>query len=74
MNLKNIFKYLIRFLFLQGTISFVTILYFDNFVFTSNEHKFAIYLNLVEDQERFYNFIPLSWITIDALIIFLVDK
>ncbi len=73
MNLKNIFKYLIRFLFLQGTISFVTILYFDNFVFTSNEHKFAIYLNLVEDQERFYNFIPLSWITIDALIIFLVS-
>jgi lipopolysaccharide/colanic/teichoic acid biosynthesis glycosyltransferase len=72
-NLKNIFKYLIRFLFLQGTISFVTILYFDNFVFTSNEHKFAIYLNLVEDQERFYNFIPLSWITIDALIIFLVS-
>ena len=73
MNLKNIFKYLIRFLFLQGTISFVTIWYFDNFVFTSNEHKFAIYLNLVEDQERFYNFIPLSWITIDALIIFLVS-
>ena len=73
MNLKNIFKYLIRFLFLQGTISFVTILYFDNFVFTSNEHKFAIYLNLVEDRERFYNFIPLSWITIDALIIFLVS-
>ena len=73
MNLKNIFKYLIRFLFLQGTISFVTILYFDNFVFTSNEHKFAIYLNLVEDQERFYKFIPLSWITIDALIIFLVS-
>tara|TARA_B000000609_G_scaffold3944_1_gene2632 strand:- start:5206 stop:6642 length:1437 start_codon:yes stop_codon:yes gene_type:complete len=72
-NLKNIFKYLIRFLFLQGTISFVTIWYFDNFVFTSNEHKFAIYLNLVEDQERFYNFIPLSWITIDALIIFLVS-
>ena len=73
MNLKNIIKYLIRFLFLQGTISLVTIWYFDNFVFTSNEHKFAIYLNLVEDQERFYNFIPLSWITIDALIIFLVS-
>ena len=73
MNLKNIIKYLIRFLFLQATISLVTIWYFDNFVFTSTEHKFAIYLNLVEDQERFYNFIPISWITIDALIIFLVS-
>ena len=73
MNLKNIIKYLIRFLFLQATISFVTIWYFDNFVFTSAEHKFAIYLNLVEDQERFYNFIPVSWVTIDGLIIFLVS-
>ena len=72
MNLKNIIKYLIRFLFLQGTISLVTIWYFDNFVFISAQHKFDIYLNLVEDRERFYNFIPLSWITIDALMIFLV--
>ena len=72
MNLKNIIKYLIRFLFLQSVISFVTIWYFDNFVFFNAEHKFQIYLNLVEDQERFYSFIPISWITIDALIIFLV--
>ena len=72
MNLKNIIKYLIRFLFLQGTISLVTIWYFDNFVFISAQHKFDIYLNLVEDRERFYNFIPLSWITIDALMVFLV--
>ena len=72
MNLKNIIKYLIRFLFLQSAISFVTIWYFDNFVFFNAEHKFQIYLNLVEDQERFYSFIPISWITIDALIIFLV--
>ena len=72
MKLKNILKYLIRFLFLQTLISFVTIWYFDNFVFLSSDHKFTIYLNLVEDRERFYNFIPLSWITIDALIVFLV--
>ena len=72
MNLKNIVKYLIRFLFLQGSISLVTIWYFDNLVFINAEHKFQIYLNLVEDRERFYNFIPLSWITIDALIVFLV--
>ena len=72
MKLKNIIKYLIRFLFLQSLISIVTIWYFDNFVFFSAEHKFEIYLNLVEDRERFYNFIPLSWITIDALIIFII--
>ena len=73
MNLKNIIKYLIRFLFLQGVISVVTIWYFDNFVFINAEHKFEIYLNLVEDRERFYNFLPLSWITIDALLVFLIS-
>ena len=72
MKLKNILKYLIRFLFLQTLISFVTIWYFDNFIFTSAEHKFEIYLNLIEDRSRFYSFIPLSWITIDALIVFLI--
>ncbi|MDA9637245.1 sugar transferase [bacterium] len=36
------------------------------------EHKFSIYSNLVEDRERFYNFVPISWITIDALIFLLV--
>jgi len=71
-KLKSILKYLIRFLFLQALISFVTIWYFDNFVFLNADHKFEIYLNLVEDRERFYNFIPLSWITIDTLIILLI--
>ena len=73
MKLKNIIKYLIRFLFLQGVISVITIWYFDNFVFINAEHKFEIYLNLVEDRERFYNFLPLSWITIDALLVFLIS-
>ncbi len=72
MKLKNIIKYLIRFLFLQVLISSVTIWYFDNYVFFSPEDKFEIYLNLLEDQERFYSFIPISWITIDGLIVFLV--
>ena len=73
MKLKNIIKYLIRFLFLQGVISVVTIWYFDNFVFINAEHKFEVYLNLVEDRERFYNFLPLSWLTIDALLVFLIS-
>ena len=72
MKLKNILKYLIRFLFLQTLISIVTIWYFDNFLFLSPEHKFEIYLNLLEDKERFYNFFPFKLITIDFLIVFLV--
>jgi lipopolysaccharide/colanic/teichoic acid biosynthesis glycosyltransferase len=72
MQLINLLKYLIRFVFLQSLIFFSTVWYFDNFVFISAEHKFLIYLNLVEDRERFYNFVPISWITVDALIFLLV--
>jgi lipopolysaccharide/colanic/teichoic acid biosynthesis glycosyltransferase len=72
MQLINLLKYLIRFLFLQSLIFFTTVSYFDNLVFMNAEHKFLIYLNLVEDRERFYNFVPISWITIDGLIFLLV--
>ncbi len=68
MKIKNILKYFVRFLFLQSLITFVTIWYFDNYLFQNQEHKFNIYLKLVEDRERFYSLIPLSWITIDGLI------
>jgi lipopolysaccharide/colanic/teichoic acid biosynthesis glycosyltransferase len=46
--------------------------YFDKYVFINQEHKFAVYLSLVEDRERFYDFIPLSWVTIDALFFILI--
>jgi lipopolysaccharide/colanic/teichoic acid biosynthesis glycosyltransferase len=72
MKIKNIFKYLIRFVFLQSLIFFVTSWYFDNFVFISSEHKFEIYQSLVEDRNRFYDFLPLGWITIDGLFFALV--
>ena len=72
MKLLSLFKYFVRFLFLQILITAVTIWYFDNYVFLSAEHKFELYLNLLEDRERFYNFIPLSWITIDGLIFLLI--
>ena len=72
MNLVSLLKYFVRFLFLQSFITFVTIWYLDNYVFLSADHKFEIYLNLVEDRERFYSFIPLSWVTIDGLILVLV--
>ncbi len=72
MKINNILKYFVRLMFLQFLITFFTIWYFDNFVFFSKEHKYNIYLKLVEDRERFYNIIPLSWITIDGLIFVLV--
>ena len=72
MQLKNLLKYAIRFIFLQSLIFFTTVWYFDNFIFLSADHKFSIYLNLVEDRERFYNFVPIGWITIDALIFVLI--
>ena len=72
MRIKSALKYFVRFLFLQSLLSIITLWYFNNFVFTGAEHKFNIYLNLVEDRERFYNIIPLNWITIDGLLICLV--
>ena len=72
MKLLSLIKYFVRFLFLQVLITAVAIWYFDNYVFFSSEHKFELYLNLLEDRERFYSFIPRSWITIDGLIFLLV--
>jgi len=72
MQLKSLLKYAIRFVFLQSLIFFTTVWYFDNFIFLSADHKFSIYLNLVEDRERFYSFVPIGWITIDALIFVLI--
>ena len=72
MRIKNLLKYLIRFIFLQTTISIITIQFFDNFIFLNPEHKFNVYLNLVEDWERFYSFIPLQLITIDGLFVALI--
>jgi lipopolysaccharide/colanic/teichoic acid biosynthesis glycosyltransferase len=67
MKINRLIKYFFRFSFLLFVISFSTIWYFDKFTFIDAEHKFNIYLNIVEDYERFYNFFPLPWITIDAL-------
>ena len=76
MKINSVFKYILRFSFLLFIISYSTIQYFDKFTFIDAEHKFSVYLNIVEDYERFYNFFPLSWITIDTvfLIIALYNK
>ena len=67
MKVNRLFRYVLRFSFLQFVISFISIWYFDKFTFIDAEHKFKVYLNIVEDYERFYNFFPLSWITIDSI-------
>ena len=72
MKIKNIIKYFIRFIFLQTVVFSTMVWYFDKYVFINQEHKFEVYLSLVEDRERFYDFIPLSWVTIDALFFILI--
>lgn len=72
MNIFKISKYFARFIFLQIVVSSTTIWYFDKFIFINEAQKFEIYLSLVEDRERFYSFVPLGWIKVDTLFIFLV--
>ena len=67
MKANKLIKYILRFCFLQYIITFTTIRYFDKFTFIDAEHKYSIYLNIVEDYQRFYNFFPISWISIDAI-------
>jgi lipopolysaccharide/colanic/teichoic acid biosynthesis glycosyltransferase len=71
-KIKNIVKYFIRFVFLQTVVFITMVWYFDKYVFINQEHKFEVYLGLVEDRNRFYDFIPLSWVTIDALFFILI--
>ena len=58
MNVKSFAKYGFRFLFLQLTLTLLTIYYFDNFLVPSNDYRLQIDANLLEDKERFYAFIP----------------
>jgi len=68
-KINSLIKYLLRFTFLLVTISYTTIWYFDRFTFIDADHKYSIYLKIIEDYERFYNFFPISWITLDALFV-----
>ena len=68
----NLIKYLVRFLFLQTAITAITIWYFDNFLISSTFDKFDLYLNLVEDRNRFMTFIPLNIITVDSVLVLIV--
>ena len=72
MNFKSVVKYSVRFLFLLSIVYISTINFFDKFVYINFEQKFEFYLKLVEDRNRFYEFIPLSWITVDGLFFILI--
>tara|TARA_B100001250_G_scaffold185299_1_gene159364 strand:- start:207 stop:1646 length:1440 start_codon:yes stop_codon:yes gene_type:complete len=68
-RIKSLLKYAVRFLFLQTLLTALTIYYFDNFlIYRDSEVKYQIYLNLLEDNSRFYPFIDLSLITVDAFL------
>ena len=72
MKLNNLIKYIIRFTFLQSILTFTTIYYFDNFLISNNAFKQIIYLNLVEDIQRFLPFINSNSISVDAVLVLLV--
>ena len=67
MRLSNIYKYIIRFLFLLASLTYFTIWYFDTFLIGDYKDGYTIIINnLVEDWSRFYSFININFITIDT--------
>ena len=72
MKFNNLIKYLIRFAFLQGLLTFTTIYYFDNFLITNDAYKQNIYLNLVEDIQRFLPFVNPNFISVDVVLVIIV--
>tara|TARA_B100001564_G_scaffold200535_1_gene168550 strand:+ start:119 stop:1555 length:1437 start_codon:yes stop_codon:yes gene_type:complete len=66
-------KYFLRFLFLQGLITAITIWYFDNYLIGDYFDGFIkIKDNLFEDRDRFYPFVTNDFIKIDFYLAFFV--
>ena len=73
MKIRNLVKYFVRFLILQGLVTFITIWYFDNFLIGDYTDGFVkIKENLFEDRDRFYPFITNDFIKIDFYLAFFV--
>jgi len=70
-KINNLLKYLIRFLFLQILITFLTIWFFDKYLVLNEEEKYRLYLILVEDRNRFLPFIPMRLVSINTVLSFL---
>ena len=72
MNIKKYIKYGIRFFFLQITLTLITIFYFDNYLLPQgefkNQYRTQIDKNLLEDKNRFLNFISDDFVKIDLLL------
>ena len=66
MKFNSLIKYALRFIFLQGVLTYFISFYFDNFLISNQDFKQGIYLNLVEDTTRFIPSINTELITIDA--------
>ena len=72
MKLKNLAKYSFRFFLLQGILTAFTIFYFDNFLIWDDNFKIEIYLNLLEDKERFFPIINDRFISVDGVLALLI--
>jgi len=68
MKFNNLIKYALRFIFLQGFLSFFIIFYFENFLISSQDFKQTIYQNLVQDTNRFLPFINIEIISVDVFL------
>jgi lipopolysaccharide/colanic/teichoic acid biosynthesis glycosyltransferase len=72
MPLNKLAKYIFRFLILQGTLSVVTIYFFDNYLVWNQEFKEEIYRNVIEDKNRLLPFIQDSYISVDGLLLVII--
>ena len=72
MKLNLAIKYLLRFLLLQASLTFITIYYFDSFLISNADFKQNIYINLVEDSNRFIPWLSKDLITVDAFFVVMV--
>ena len=72
MKINSLIKYIVRFLFLQVVVSYLTIWYFDNYLIFNGEDKYNLYLRLVEDRNRFVPFIPVEFITVNLILVLIV--
>ena len=68
MKVKSILKYFLRFVTLQAILTTLIIFYFDNYLISNQDFKQTIYLNLVEDTQRFFPFINIELITVDLFL------
>ena len=68
MRVKSILKYFLRFVILQAILTTLLIFYFDNYLISNQDFKQTIYLNLVEDTQRFFPFINIELITVDLFL------